>query len=126
MPTQTQNQTRQVVRAYHDAWIGGDMLAASAYLADDFTGGGPFFSYDSPADCLASNSKFLPVVTGLDMISELYGDAEATLVYDVHTATPAGTIRTAEYFRLTDGRISSIILIFDPTKWLAMQTPAGP
>ena len=60
---------------------------------------------------------FLGIVTGVDMISELYGEGEATLVYDVHTATPVGTQRTAEHFRLRDGGIASIRLIFDATAW---------
>ncbi len=55
------------------------------------------------------------------MISELYGESEATLVYDVHTATPAGTQRTAEHFRLGDGKITSIMLIFDATPWQPMK-----
>ncbi|WP_211370224.1 hypothetical protein [Nonomuraea turkmeniaca] len=59
-------------------------------------------------------------MTGLDLISELYGDAEATLVYDVHTATPAGTQRTAEHFRLRGGKISEILLIFDAAPWQPM------
>jgi hypothetical protein len=44
------------------------------------------------------------VVTGVDMLSELYGESEATLVYDVHTATPVGTQRTAEPFACGTGR----------------------
>lgn len=51
------------------------------------------------------------------MISELYGESEATLVYDVHTKTPVGTQRTAEHFQVRDGRIISIMLIFDATLW---------
>ncbi len=34
--------------------------------------------------------------------------------------TPAGTIRTAEYLKHTDGKISRIVLFFDVTAWRAM------
>jgi hypothetical protein len=34
--------------------------------------------------------------------------------------TPAGTIRTAEYLKHTDGKISRIVLFFDATAWRAM------
>ncbi|MER7502807.1 hypothetical protein AB0L05_06190 [Nonomuraea pusilla] len=61
----------------------------------------------------------------MDLISGLYGEPEATLVYDVHTATPAGTQRTAEHFRLTDGRITSIMLIFDSAPWQPMASAIG-
>lgn len=49
------------------------------------------------------------------MISELYGDGEATLVYDLHTSLPAGVKRSAEHFRVRDGRIIAITIIFDAT-----------
>ncbi|UBU11730.1 hypothetical protein [Nonomuraea gerenzanensis] len=41
-------------------------------------------------------------------------------MYDVHTAMPAGVQRTAEHFRLRDGRISTIMLIFDAAPWQPM------
>lgn len=46
-----------------------------------------------------------------------HGNGEATLVYDVHTATPVGTQRTAEFFRLRAGLIAEIRLIFDASVW---------
>ncbi|WP_370961997.1 hypothetical protein [Amycolatopsis sp. cg9] len=84
--------TREAVQAYHRARFDGDVTAAAARLADTF-------SFESP------------------LISELYGESEATLVYDVHTATPVGVQRTAEHFRLRDGKIEAITLIFDATRW---------
>lgn len=59
------------------------------------------------------------------MISELYGETEATLVYDVQTATTVGTQRTAEYFRLREGRIAAILLIFDATDWRPLMAMLG-
>jgi ketosteroid isomerase-like protein len=106
----------QTVRAYHEARFRGDVSAANATLAEDFTFQSPLLTADAAAH-LAGLPQFLQIVTGVDMISELYGENEATLVYDVHTATPVGTQRTAEHFQLHDGRISSIMLIFDATKW---------
>ncbi|GAA2736053.1 hypothetical protein [Streptomyces nogalater] len=66
-------------------------------------------------------------MTGVDLVSELYGETEAALVYDVHTSIPAvGTQRTAEYFHLTQGRIDTIHLIFDATPWHAVMRAAIP
>ena len=100
--------TRETVQAYHRARFDGDVTAAAARLAGTF-------SFRSPL--ISSGAAFVGIVTGVDMISELYGDSEATLVYDVHTATPVGVQRTAEHFRLRDGKIESITLIFDATRW---------
>jgi hypothetical protein len=57
------------------------------------------------------------MVTRTDLISELYGEGEATLLYDLHAPIPGKTQRTAEHFRLAGGKIASILLIFDASPW---------
>ncbi|HTK09017.1 MAG TPA: hypothetical protein VL485_17745 [Ktedonobacteraceae bacterium] len=121
----TEIQSRQVVRSYHDAWISGDVTTAGTFLSNEFTNLTPLTNYYEPAPYLDQLRKFSQQVTGFDMLSELYGTAEATLVYDVHTSMPVGTIRTVEHFRLTDGKISTIILVFDATPWHKMLEVAG-
>ena len=110
-------ETRRIVRAFHDARNFGDFETAGTHLAPAFTFHSPLLRYEDPAVYLASHAGFLAVVTGLDMISQLYGEGEATILYDLHTATPVGTQRTAEHFRLVDGRITEILLIFDASDW---------
>lgn len=106
-------ESRQVVRAYHDAWTAGDVDAAAAYLAEGFTSWGSGNMHSASGTAFAESLRhFRQGVTGVDLISELYGDDEATLVYDVHVEG-VGTVRTAEHFRLAGGRIASNILIFD-------------
>jgi hypothetical protein len=112
---------REVVRGYHDARFRGDVAGAVARCAESsFSFRSPFVSSSDPAGHLAGLEGFLGVVTEVEMISELYGESEATLVYDVHTATPAGVQRTAEHFRLTGGKIGTIMLIFDAAPWQPM------
>lgn len=108
--------TQDIVQAYHRARFSGDVPSARATFADGFTFESPLLTATAD-DHLAGLPAFLGIVTGVDMISELYGEDEATLVYDVHTATPVGTQRTAEFFRLRDGRIAEIRLIFDASVW---------
>ena len=121
----TETGTRQIVRGYHDARFAGDVPAALARLAEPFAFRSPLMSSQDPAGHLVDLTGFLRVVTGLTMISELYGHQEATLVYDVHTATPVGVQRTAEHFRLAGDAITSITLIFDATPWQAMLPHMG-
>jgi ketosteroid isomerase-like protein len=112
-------ETEKIVRAYHDAYRRGDINAAGAQLAESFKFSSPIMAFDSPQQHLAALVRFVPFITGVDMISELYGEGEATLVYDLHTSLPGGaaTSRNAEHFRVADGRISSITIIFDATPW---------
>ncbi|OXM46428.1 hypothetical protein [Amycolatopsis alba] len=116
---------RETVQAYHRARFAGDVPAATTLLGDAFTFRSPMMTADADGH-LAGLPGFLQVVTGVDMISELYGDAEATLVYDVHTVLPMGIQRTAEHFRLREGRIESITLIFDATPWHPALAAEGP
>ncbi|MET8847796.1 hypothetical protein [Amycolatopsis sp. NPDC004625] len=109
--------TRETVRAYHRARFDGDVTAAAAQLADTFTFRSPLIASTDARGHLDGLAAFVGIVTGVDLLSELYGESEATLVYDVHTATPVGTQHTAEHFRLRDGKIEAISLIFDATPW---------
>ncbi|GAA1035544.1 MULTISPECIES: nuclear transport factor 2-like protein [Amycolatopsis] len=119
-------ETRRTVRAYHEARFRGDVPAAAAQIGEKFSFRSPFIASESPTGHLDGIDGMLSIVTGVEMISELYSDTEATLVYDVRTASPVGTQRTAEHFRLADGRITSILLIFDATPWQAVMAAAGP
>ncbi|MEU4252520.1 hypothetical protein AB0F15_34465 [Amycolatopsis sp. NPDC026612] len=110
-------QTRDTVQAYHRARFAGDVTAAAAQLAGTFRFRSPLIASTDARGHLDGLAGFVGIVTGVEMISELYGDTEATLVYDVHTATPVGVQHTAEHFRLCDGKIEAITLIFDATRW---------
>ncbi|MFI6321725.1 hypothetical protein ACIBG8_29620 [Nonomuraea sp. NPDC050556] len=117
--------TQQAVRAYHEARFRGDAVAAAEHLGSSFSFRSPFITSDDRTGHLATLPGFVSIVTGVDLISELYGEAEATLVYDVHTAV-AGTQRTAEHFRLENGKIVAILLIFDATPWQALTAQIHP
>ncbi|WP_433411409.1 hypothetical protein ACQP1V_22520 [Microtetraspora malaysiensis] len=126
MTLTAQKQTRHAVRGYHEARFRGDAAGAAAHLGEPFHFQSPFISSGDRTGHLATLPGFVSIVTGVDLISELYGEAEATLVYDVHTATPAGTQRTAEHFRLENGKIVSIMLVFDAAPWQSMTAHIKP
>ena len=124
----SEGDVRAVVRAYHNAWTAGDLERAGHTLADEVVNPTPLNYYSQAgqprAAYLEGLARFSAIATGSVVISELYGENEATLVYDVLT-TPIGKIRTAEHFRLTDGRIASILLIFDATAWREFRAVGG-
>lgn len=115
------SSVRATVRAYHEARFRGDIPAAARTLAEPFHFQSPLQASGSPHDHLGGLAAFLEIVTGVDLLSELYGEGEAVLFYDVHTSVPAiGTQRTAEHFHLTGDRIDAIRLVFDATPWHAV------
>ncbi|MFE2911921.1 nuclear transport factor 2 family protein [Kitasatospora indigofera] len=118
---------RDVVRAYHAARFAGDVATAAALVGEEFAFRSPFITSDSPAGHLDGLEGLLGIVARVEPISELFGESDATLVYDVHTVPAVGIVqRTAEHFRLRDGRITEIMLIFDSAPWQAIMAAAGP
>ncbi|WP_331770017.1 nuclear transport factor 2 family protein (plasmid) [Embleya sp. NBC_00888] len=114
----TADRTRDTVRAYHRARFRGDVPAAARTLADRFHFDSPLMASDDAEQHLAGLDMFVAIVERVEVISELFADDRATLVYDVHTTIPVvGIQRTAEHFRVSDGRITDIRLIFDATPW---------
>ena len=44
--------------------------------------------------------RFVPFITGCELMSELYGNLEATLVHNLHVALPPRMQRCTEHFRI--------------------------
>ena len=108
--------TRQVVEAYHDAWSTGDIEKARSYLANDLDFQGSIDTFTKADDFVVELKQFQSMLRGVTMLQSYFDDAGAALLYDCDTATPAGVIRTAEFFRVRDGKIVEIRLVFDATE----------
>src|SRR5215212_10658564 len=104
-----------LILSYHVAWSQRDMSAARSYLADDLDFQGPIDTYSSADEFIGTLTGFAQMLTRVDLLQEFYRDDAAALLYDCVTNSPAGTVRTAEFFGLRDGKIASIRLVFDAT-----------
>jgi SnoaL-like domain len=104
-----------VIRMYHDSWTQRDMRTARSCLADDLRFQGPIDTFSSADEFIATLAGFAQMLTRVDLLQEFYTDEAAALLYDCITNSPAGTIRTAEFFWLQDGKIATIRLVFDAT-----------
>ena len=107
--------TRQVVTNYHNAWTSGDMKAARVYLADDLDFQGSIETCSRADDFIPSLTMFQKMLQGVNVIQSFFSESGAALLYDCDTMSPAGVIRTAEFFTVRDGKIKSIRLVFDAT-----------
>jgi len=113
----TVEHTRQIVRAYHAAYCGKDVRAAAAMLGDPFRFSSPMMTFDKPEQHVAALNRFVPFISNCDVISELHGEGEATLIYDLRVSLPPATQRCAEHFRVRDDQIREILIIVDATPW---------
>ena len=104
-----------LIRKYHEAWTQRDMSTARSCLADDLDFQGSIDTFSSADEFIATLTGFAQMLTRVDLLQEFYTDDAAALLYDCVTNSPAGTIRTAEFFGLRDGNIATIRLVFDAT-----------
>lgn len=107
---------QQIIMRYHNAWTGGDMKAARGYLADDLDFKGSIETFRRAEDFIVALTGFKKMLRSVNMIQSFYSESGAALLYDCDTASPAGLIRTAEFFTVADGKIRTIRLIFDATE----------
>jgi hypothetical protein len=108
--------TMQVVTNYHDAWTRGDMGEARLYLADDLDFQGSIDTFRRADDFIVALKMFQKMLRGINLVQSFFSESGAALLYDCETMSPAGVIRTAEFFTVADGKIKSIRLVFDATK----------
>ncbi|WP_076790812.1 nuclear transport factor 2 family protein [Chlorobium sp. KB01] len=107
--------TRKLIEAYHKAWTCGDFAAARSFLADDLDFQGSMEQFSNADDFLAALKQFALMTTRVLMQNGFFDKEGAALLYDCETATPAGLIRTAEFFTVSGNRIKAIRLVFDAT-----------
>lgn len=108
--------TRKIVEGYTSAWTSGDLETARSYLADDLEFRGSIDNFNDADSLISALSVFLHILKSVDMQTTFYHEDEAIQMYDCVTDSPAGTIRTVEYFKLADGKITEIKVIFDASE----------
>jgi hypothetical protein len=107
---------RQLIETYHKAWTTGDFDAARRCLADDLDFKGSIDAFHRADDFVGALKGFQNLLRGVTLISSLFDQDGAALLYDCDSATPAGVIRSAEFFSTKNGKISAIRLVFDASE----------
>jgi hypothetical protein len=107
---------KQIVTNYHNAWTGGDVQSARVYLADDLDFQGSIDTFRRADDFIAALTMFQKMIREINLIQSFFSESGAVLLYDCDTMSPAGVIRTAEFFTVAVGKITSIRLVFDATE----------
>ena len=115
--------TRQLIETYHNAWTGGDFATARACLADDLDFKGSIDTFQKADDFIAALKRFQGMLRKVTLLKSFFEQDSAALLYDCDTPTPAGVIRTAEFFTTKDGKISEIRLVFDASELRKMMQP---
>lgn len=100
---------KDIVMAYIGALDRQDYDAARSYMKDRLPISGPGESYDR-ADRLI---EMLRTYRSKYDVKRVFAEGdEACVLYDI--ATPAATVFMCSWYRVQDGKISSIQTVFDP------------
>jgi len=85
-------------------------------LADDLEFEGPISGKRTGAAGFCQGVRgFIANVSAIDVIQEVHGADASAMLYDAQM--PGGIVRLAEFFRLDDGRISTLRIHYDPAEY---------
>ncbi|MDO8311626.1 MAG: nuclear transport factor 2 family protein [Sideroxyarcus sp.] len=115
--------TRQLIETYHNAWTSGDFASARACLADGLDFKGSIDTFQKADAFVAALKQFQGMLRNVTLLKSLFELDGGALLYDCDTASPAGVIRTAEFFTIKGGKISEIRLVFDASELRKMMQP---
>src|SRR5262249_41802409 len=101
-----------VAIAFTEAWTSHDMTTAGSWVAEDVEFEGPLTQAKGLATYLEGLTQFAGAVTGLEILAAVGDNQRAMLMYEVATR-PFGTLRAAEHFVVSDGKITRDMLVFD-------------
>jgi hypothetical protein len=107
---------RQLIETYHNTWTIGDFVTARQCLADDLDFKGSIDTFHTADDFVGALKRFQSMLRGVKLLKSFFGQDGAALLYDCDTMSPAGIIRTAEFFSTTGGKITEIRLVFDASE----------
>lgn len=110
--THTQSEALIVVTNYFNAWSNKNFDEAASYLSDSIVIETPINHYPTKESFMQAVQFTAMGVSSINQLASFGKDSDAMLLYDM-VLNPLGTIRVAEYFKVTDGKIVQISQIHD-------------
>jgi hypothetical protein len=108
-----------VAEGFFDAWTGKDFVRARSLLHDDVSFEGPIDTFRDADSYVASLRQLTGIVTGAEKRKVFVDGDDVCVIYDLKTA-PVPSSRTCEWYRVRDGRIESVSVVFDARPFAAM------
>ena len=108
----TSQDTAAIVRAYYDAWTGGDFARAAALLAPGLAVEVPVNEYPDAESFAAALKSFGSLATRAELLAVMTAGQEGMLLYDMDVPG-LGTLRVAEHLTVDDRQITRIRQIHD-------------
>lgn len=104
--------TAAVIRAYYDSWTTGDFDRAVGLLAPGLAVEVPVNDYPDVESFAAALKDFGALATRVELLAAMTSGEEGMLLYDMQVQG-LGTLRVAEHFTVSGGKITRLRQIHD-------------
>jgi SnoaL-like domain len=109
----------QVGEQFFDAWTSKDFDRARTLVHDEVSFDGPIDSFTDADSYLASLRNLSQIVTGAEKRRVFVDGDDVCVIYDLKTA-PVPSSRTCEWYRVRDGKVAAVSVVFDARPFAAM------
>ena len=109
----------QVADGFFTAWTTKDFVRARSLVHDDVSFEGPLESFSDADSYLTSLQQLSGIVTGAEKQKVFVDGDDVCVIYDLQTA-PVPSSRTCEWYRVRDGKVAAVSVIFDARPFAAM------
>jgi ketosteroid isomerase-like protein len=109
----------EVAESFFDAWTSKDFERARSLLRADISFEGPIDRFTDADSYVASLRQLSGIVTGADKQKVFVDGDDVCVIYDLKTA-PVPSSRTCEWYRVRDGKIASVSVVFDARPFAPM------
>jgi predicted SnoaL-like aldol condensation-catalyzing enzyme len=115
-----------VVVGYLDAFTNGDVEAARAFVADDFSFHGPMLQVEGKDAFFDGAGGLAPMLRGYRLLRQWEDGDDVCSVYELNVESPAGrgSVVMSEWNTVRNGQLTSARLLFDTPAMQALM-PAG-
>ena len=111
--------TARAAERFFDAWTSKDFEQARALVHDDVTFEGPIDRFSDADSYLASLQQLSAIVTGAEKQKVFVDGDDVCVIYDLKTV-PVASTRTCEWYRMRDGKVASVSVVFDARPFAAL------
>ena len=115
------NNTNEIITDYYTelqkAFRTKQLDFSKLHLADNIRVIGPNESFEGKAVVEAMYAQFIQIMTRFDIKHQYIDQDSACTILDCVTSTPAGSVLTAEWLLVKEGRIVEIYPIYDSAAW---------
>ena len=119
----TRDNPKEIASACLAAWSSGDLETTRSLLSEEVTFAGPLGSTRGADAYIEGIKGMVKIVERADQ-REVFAEGDnVCIVYDLVTKTPPASIPTAGWYKVHEGKITSVRAFFDPRP--LMRTEGG-